>query len=87
MQPRTQCASDVVPAVTGCEGADERRDAVGESHDEEYHRVEEIVDEGGGGQFGRGMLSDHDIVGKPDGNHPELSHEYGDAQDDDFPVI
>ena len=76
-----------LPAVALAEkGSGEGSEAVGETDAAEDGHVEKIVDERGRCQGGGGVVADHDVVGKADDNHAELSHEDGQPEPDKFAV-
>ena len=60
--------------------SDDGSKSVGKSHPRNEHEVEEVVDERGGSQFGRAMVSDHDVVGKAYNNNAQLSQHDRDTQ-------
>jgi hypothetical protein len=67
----------------GVVGSNLRDGAHGEAEADEDGQVEDVVDEAGGGQFGRGVAAHHDGVGQPLYGHADLPHRDGEAQTDE----
>ena len=82
-----QCPSGCFMVVLSEKASHDGRQSVAESRAENDGQVEHVVHETGCGQFLRAVVPDHQGIGKPQYDDPNLSDDDGDAQPEKRPVV